>query len=59
MLCFSQNEEPDSIYIVLNGRLRGIQQGAPPFNKKEIVGEYGRGEFIGLVGFINNTYSVT
>jgi len=46
---FRQNEEPDSIYIVLNGRLRGIQQGGAPFNKKEIVGEYGRGEFIGLV----------
>lgn len=45
---YRQGEESDSIYIVLNGRLRAVKQHMTS-NKKEIMGEYGRGEFTGLV----------
>ena len=45
---YRQGEESDSIYIVLNGRLRAVKQHMAS-NKKEIMGEYGRGEFTGLV----------
>ena len=48
-----QGEESDSIYIVLNGRLRAVKQHMTS-NKKEIMGEYGRGEFTGLVCDIKN-----
>ena len=44
---FRQNDEPDSLYIVLNGRLRAVRTHSN--GQKEIVHEYGRGEFVGLV----------
>ncbi|KAF2863792.1 patatin-domain-containing protein, partial [Piedraia hortae CBS 480.64] len=42
---FNQNEESDAIYIVLNGRLRGIVE-----NEKgdiTVVGEFGQGDSVG------------
>lgn len=42
-----QGDRSDCTYIVLNGRLRSvIQRGS---GKKELVGEYGRGDLIGVV----------
>lgn len=42
-----QGDKSDCTYIVLNGRLRSvIQKGS---GKKELVGEYGRGDLIGVV----------
>ncbi|XP_047134405.1 patatin-like phospholipase domain-containing protein 7 isoform X1 [Hydra vulgaris] len=50
---FRQNDEPDSLYIVLNGRLRAVR--AHRNGQKEIVHEYGRGEFVGLVEALTHT----
>jgi lysophospholipid hydrolase len=48
MRCYCrQGEVSDSLYIVLNGRLRSVITRAN--GKKELVGEHGRGELIGLV----------
>uniref|UniRef100_A0A8C3DM60 lysophospholipase n=2 Tax=Passeriformes TaxID=9126 RepID=A0A8C3DM60_CORMO len=42
-----QGDKSDCTYIVLNGRLRSvIQKGS---GKKELVGEYGRGDLVGVV----------
>ena len=46
----SQNGDPDSLYIVLNGRLRAVQQ-EEGTGKKTLGDETGRGEFVGLVSF--------
>uniref|UniRef100_A0A8C8SNB5 lysophospholipase n=1 Tax=Pelusios castaneus TaxID=367368 RepID=A0A8C8SNB5_9SAUR len=44
---YRQGDKSDCTYIVLNGRLRSvIQKGS---GKKELVGEYGRGDLIGVV----------
>lgn len=62
-----QGDKSDCTYIVLNGRLRSvIQKGS---GKKELVGEYGRGDLVGVVsatpttrgrlGDIGDTSSVT
>ena len=40
-----QGDESDSIYIVLNGRLRAITNGEK--GKMTVVGEYGQGESVG------------
>lgn len=50
--CFSlytyrQDDQSDCTYIVLNGRLRSVIRKAN--GKKELVGEYGRGDLIGVV----------
>ena len=42
-----QGEHSDSLYIILNGRLRSVVTHAN--GKKELVGEYGRGELVGIV----------
>ncbi|KAF2673353.1 patatin-like serine hydrolase [Microthyrium microscopicum] len=44
-IIYEQDSPSDSIYIILNGRLRGIQQG----DKKDIrvLGEYGQGDSVG------------
>ena len=44
----SQHGDPDSVYIVLNGRLRAVQK-EQETGKKTLGDEYGRGEFVGLV----------
>lgn len=42
-----QGDRSDCTYITLNGRLRSvIQKGS---GKKELIGEYGRGDLIGVV----------
>ncbi|XP_065436679.1 patatin-like phospholipase domain-containing protein 6, partial [Chrysemys picta bellii] len=43
---YRQGDKSDCTYIMLNGRLRSvIQKGS---GKKELVGEYGRGDLIGV-----------
>uniref|UniRef100_G1PTR1 Patatin like phospholipase domain containing 6 n=1 Tax=Myotis lucifugus TaxID=59463 RepID=G1PTR1_MYOLU len=44
---YRQGDRSDCTYIVLNGRLRSvIQRGS---GKKELVGEYGRGDLVGVI----------
>jgi lysophospholipid hydrolase len=42
---FNQGEDSDAIYIVLNGRLRAIQEGAD--GKMKAIGEFGQGDSVG------------
>lgn len=44
---YRQEDKSDCTYIVLNGRLRSVIRKAN--GKKELVGEYGRGDLIGVV----------
>ncbi|XP_066474639.1 patatin-like phospholipase domain-containing protein 6 isoform X1 [Tiliqua scincoides] len=44
---YRQSDKSDCTYIVLNGRLRSVIQ--KDSGKKELVGEYGRGDLIGVV----------
>ncbi|XP_058862795.1 patatin-like phospholipase domain-containing protein 6 isoform X3 [Acipenser ruthenus] len=44
---YRQGDQSDCTYIVLNGRLRSVIRKAN--GKKELVGEYGRGDLIGVV----------
>ncbi|XP_034454285.1 neuropathy target esterase isoform X2 [Hippoglossus hippoglossus] len=44
---YRQDDRSDCTYIVLNGRLRSVIRKAN--GKKELVGEYGRGDLIGVV----------
>uniref|UniRef100_A0A182QB96 Neuropathy target esterase sws n=1 Tax=Anopheles farauti TaxID=69004 RepID=A0A182QB96_9DIPT len=54
---YRQEETSDSTYIVLNGRLRSVTTHAN--GKKEIVGEYGKGDLIGIVEMITETPRTT
>lgn len=42
-----QDDQSDCTYIILNGRLRSVIRKSN--GKKELVGEYGRGDLIGVV----------
>ncbi|KAF1978618.1 lysophospholipase NTE1 [Bimuria novae-zelandiae CBS 107.79] len=42
---YNQGDESDAIYIVLNGRLRAIQDGEN--NNVKVIGEYGQGDSVG------------
>ena len=44
---FRQGEKSDSTFIVLSGRLRSVI--LKEDGKKELIGEYGRGDMIGVV----------
>lgn len=44
---FRQGEKSDSTFIVLSGRLRSVIMKED--GKKELIGEYGRGDLIGVV----------
>ncbi|XP_069087756.1 patatin-like phospholipase domain-containing protein 6 isoform X1 [Pleurodeles waltl] len=44
---YRQGDHSDCTYIVLNGRLRSVIQKSN--GKKELIGEYGRGDLIGVV----------
>lgn len=44
---YRQDDSSDSTYIVLSGRLRSVVTHSN--GKKEIVGEYGKGDMIGIV----------
>jgi lysophospholipid hydrolase len=42
---YNQGDDSDAIYIVLNGRLRAIQDGEN--NDMKVIGEYGQGDSVG------------
>lgn len=42
---YHQGDESDAIYLVLNGRLRSVVEGAK--GKMTVIGEYGQGESVG------------
>lgn len=44
---YRQDDESDSTFIVLSGRLRSVI--THPNGKKELVGEYGKGDLVGVV----------
>ncbi|XP_034043190.1 neuropathy target esterase isoform X2 [Thalassophryne amazonica] len=44
---YRQDDKSDCTYIILNGRLRSVIRKSN--GKKELVGEYGRGDLIGVV----------
>ena len=44
---FRQGDQADSVYIILNGRLRSVY--VTEDGKKQLGDEYGKGEFVGLV----------
>lgn len=46
---YRQDDDSDSTYIVLSGRLRSVI--TDKNGKKELVGEYGKGDLIGVVRF--------
>ncbi|XP_037047391.1 neuropathy target esterase sws isoform X4 [Bradysia coprophila] len=54
---YRQDEIGDSTYIVLSGRLRSVVTQAN--GKKEIVGEYGKGDMVGIVEMITETSRTT
>lgn len=54
---YRQDETSDCTYIVLNGRLRSVV--THPNGKKEIVGEYGKGDLIGVVEMITESNRTT
>jgi lysophospholipid hydrolase len=54
---YRQDEPSDCTYIVLNGRLRSVITHAN--GKKEIVGEYGKGDLIGIVEMITESPRTT
>ncbi|XP_074654030.1 patatin-like phospholipase domain-containing protein 6 [Tubulanus polymorphus] len=54
---YRQGEQSDCVYIILNGRLRNVI--TLNDGKKELVGEYGRGELIGIVEVLTQTERAT
>ncbi|XP_065569859.1 neuropathy target esterase sws-like isoform X2 [Artemia franciscana] len=50
---FRQGDEADSTFVVLSGRLRSVA--AQSDGKKELIGEYGKGDLVGIVEFINES----
>lgn len=53
---FRQNNKAENIFIVLNGRLRSILKNE---GKKQLVGEYGRGDLVGIVEILMETDNAT
>lgn len=51
-----QDDQSDCTYIILNGRLRSVIRKAN--GKKELVGEYGRGDLIGVVRIRSQSVTV-
>ncbi|XP_064555367.1 neuropathy target esterase sws isoform X2 [Drosophila montana] len=54
---YRQDESSDSTYIVLSGRMRSVI--THPGGKKEIIGEYGKGDLVGIVEMITETSRTT
>ncbi|XP_033643648.1 neuropathy target esterase-like isoform X2 [Asterias rubens] len=54
---YRQGDTSNCVYIVLNGRLRSVLQ--LPCGKKELMGEQGRGEIVGVVEVLTMTDRVT
>ncbi|XP_049821683.1 neuropathy target esterase sws isoform X3 [Aethina tumida] len=50
---YRQDDDSDSTYIVLSGRLRSVI--THKNGKKELVGEYGKGDLIGVVEMVTQT----
>lgn len=50
---YRQGDESDSTFIVLSGRLRSVITHSN--GKKELVGEYGKGDLIGIVEMVTQT----
>ncbi|XP_039765411.1 neuropathy target esterase sws isoform X7 [Pararge aegeria] len=50
---YRQDEESGSTFIVLSGRLRSVI--THPNGKKELVGEYGKGDLVGIVEMVTQT----
>ncbi|OAL73295.1 lysophospholipase NTE1 [Trichophyton violaceum] len=50
---YHQGDESDSIYIVLNGRLRSVLESGD--NKVSVVGEHGQGESVGELEVMTET----
>jgi len=50
---YKQREESDCTYIVLSGRLRSVLTTTD--EKKQLVGEYGRGDLVGVVETLTDT----
>lgn len=50
---YQQGDESDAIYIVLNGRLRMLEEGVD--GKVNVVGEYGQGDGVGELGVLTGT----
>ncbi|XP_077298404.1 patatin like phospholipase domain containing sws isoform X3 [Arctopsyche grandis] len=50
---YRQGEDSDSTFIVLSGRLRSVI--THPNGKKELVGEYGKGDLVGIVEMVTQT----
>lgn len=55
--CFRQGDPSDSTYIVLTGRLRSVLTTVG--GKKELVGEFGRGELVGIVEVLTQNERAT
>ncbi|XP_055841817.1 neuropathy target esterase sws isoform X2 [Episyrphus balteatus] len=54
---YRQDEVSDSTYIVLSGRMRSVITHSS--GKKEIVGEYGKGDLVGIIEMITETPRTT
>lgn len=54
---FRQDTKAENIYIVLNGRLRSILR--VDEKSRQLVGEYGRGDLVGLVEILMETNNAT
>ncbi|KAF5299333.1 hypothetical protein FQA39_LY02506 [Lamprigera yunnana] len=50
---YRQDDESDSTFIVLSGRLRSVI--TYKNGKKELVGEYGKGDLVGIVEMVTQT----
>lgn len=55
---YRQDEPSDCTYIALNGRLRSVITHTKN-GKKEVVGEYGKGDLIGIVEMITESQRTT
>lgn len=51
---YQQKDESDAIYIVLNGRLRAIQEGDD--GNMKVIGEYGQGDSVGELEVLTESH---
>lgn len=47
---YRQDDDSDCTYIVLSGRMRSVLTRSD--GKKELVGEYGKGDLVGIVSLL-------
>jgi len=53
---YRQGDHSDNVFIIMSGRLRSVVKLE---SKKELIGEYGRGELVGLVEVLTQTDRAT